>query len=211
MAYLSTTPGAFSAEGGVSNFYKGENVASAATITPTGNLFHVTGSVTISAVATTGVVAGAAITIIFDAACTVENSVSLVLAGGLDYDAAANDQLTLSHDGTTWREKSRSSTLGAAWHESVHQLIHFINDGPTVGTSLRRATTGTVFPTAVIWYQTTGSGEVKFVEKLITWTGAVPTTIVWKIYDDTETLLSTVTDTITYSDIFETGRTRVVS
>jgi len=211
MAFLSRTPGAFSAEGGVSNFYKGENVASAATITPTGNLFHITGSITISAISTSGISDGSCISMIFDAVCTIENSASLILSGAEDYDAAAGDQLTLSYDGSVWREKSRSATLGTAWHESIHQLIHFINDGPTAGTSLRRQTTGTAFPTAIVWYQTTGSGEVKFVEKLITWTGVVPTTIVWKIYDDTEALLSTVTDTITYSDVFETGRTRTVS
>jgi len=211
MAYLSKTPGAFSAEGGVSNFYKGGDVASAATITPTGNLFHVTGSVTISAVATTGITAGTSITMIFDATCTVENGASLVLTGAIDYTAAAGDMLTLSYDGTAWKETNRSSTLSTASHEALDQLIHFISDGPTTGTSLRRATTGTTFPTAVVWYRTTIYGEVKFVEKLITWTGAVPTTIVWKIYDDSEALLSTITDTITYSDVFETGRTRVVS
>jgi len=96
-------------------------------------------------------------------------------------------------------------------HESIRQLIHFIDEGPSSGATLRKAVTGTVFPTSIIWYHTVTAGEKKLVEKTITWTGANPTTIVWKIYDDTETLLATVTDTISYTGVFETGRTRVIS
>ena len=96
-------------------------------------------------------------------------------------------------------------------HEALRQLIHFIDDGPTEGLVLRRATTGTAFPTAVVWYHTVASVERKLVEKLITWTGVTPTTITWKIYDDSEVLMVTITDTITYSDVFETGRTRTIS
>jgi hypothetical protein len=96
-------------------------------------------------------------------------------------------------------------------HEAIRQLIHFIDDGPTTGDTLRRETTGTVFPTAIVWYHTVDVTEVKLVEKLITWTGVNPTTIVWKLYDDSETLLVTITDTISYTDVFETGRTRVIT
>ena len=53
--------------------------------------------------------------------------------------------------------------------------------------------------------------ECKLVEQLITWTGVVPTTVVWNIYGDEENVLATVTDTITYSGILETGRTRALS
>jgi hypothetical protein len=98
-------------------------------------------------------------------------------------------------------------------HEELRQLIHFIDDGPTVdtGSSIRMAITGTVFPTAVTWYHTVSMVEHKLVEKLITWTGTNPTTIVWNMYDDTGSVIATVTDTITYSTVFETGRTRVYS
>lgn len=96
-------------------------------------------------------------------------------------------------------------------HEAIRQLIHFIEDGPTTGSTLRRETTGSVFPTAIVWYHTVGVTEVKLVEKLITWTGANPTTIAWKLYDDSETLLVTITDTISYTEVFETGRTRVIT
>lgn len=94
--------------------------------------------------------------------------------------------------------------------ESLRKLIHFIDGGPAEGflTGAYRETTGTVFPTAIVWY---GVDNKKIVEKLITWTGVNPTTITWKIYDEAETLTLTVVDTITYSGVFETSRTRAIS
>jgi hypothetical protein len=95
-------------------------------------------------------------------------------------------------------------------HKTVRQLIHFIEDGPAEGfaSGAYRETTGTAFPTAVIWYDKAGAGKKKIVETLITWTGAFPTEIVWKIYDAAEVLLATITDTVTYSGAFETSRVR---
>lgn len=97
-------------------------------------------------------------------------------------------------------------------HKTLRQLIHFIDNGPAEGftSGAYRETTGTVFPTAIIWYDKAGVGKKKIVEKLMTWTGTNPTTIVWKMYDATETLLVTVTDTISYSGNFETSRTRAI-
>ena len=96
-------------------------------------------------------------------------------------------------------------------HEAIRQLIHFIDSGPTTGTGLSKVITGTAFPSAITWYHSTPGGSKKLYEKLITWSGALPTVITWNIYDDTETLLATVTDTISYSGAFETGRTRAIS
>ena len=98
-------------------------------------------------------------------------------------------------------------------HKVLRQLIHFIDDGPAEGfaSGAYREVTGTVFPTAVIWY-TDSSKTDKIVEKLITWTGVNATTIVWKIYDtDGSTVLATVTDTVAYSGVFETSRTRAIA
>ena len=108
---------------------------------------------------------------------------------------------------------SESGGITAAQHERLRQLVHFIDEGPTsdVGGGLRKATVGGVFPTSVVWYHLVGVIERKLVEQLITWTGVVPTTIVWNIYGDEENVLATVTDTITYSGITETGRTRALS
>ena len=98
-------------------------------------------------------------------------------------------------------------------HEAVRQLIHFIDNGPaeSFASGAYRETTGTTLPTAVVWYDKIGAGRKKIVEKLVTWTGALASPIVWKIYDSSETLLATVTDTITYSGAFETSRLRTIA
>ena len=104
--------------------------------------------------------------------------------------------------------------LSESAHRALRQLIHFIDDGPAEGfvSGSFKETTGTVFPTAEIWYVNGATPPAgKIVEKTVTWTGVVPTTIVWKMYDtDGATVLVTVTDTISYSGIFETTRTRTV-
>jgi hypothetical protein len=66
-----------------------------------------------------------------------------------------------------------------------------------------------VFPTQVLWRR---ADATKLVEKNTTWTGVNPTTIQWKMYaTDGTTVLATVTDTVTYSGVFETGRTRSIT
>lgn len=89
-----------------SNFFKGGDVASAATITATGNLFHVTGTTTITSVSGTGVTAGTEITIIFDGALTFTDGSNLKLAG--NFVTTADSTITLKYDGTNWFEVCRS-------------------------------------------------------------------------------------------------------
>ena len=103
--------------------------------------------------------------------------------------------------------------LTASNHAALRQLIHFIDNGPAEGfaSGAYRENTGIVFPTAVTWYNDSTPSKKKIVEKLITWTGPLATTIVWKIYDSSEVLLATVTDTITYLGVFETSRTRSIA
>jgi len=98
-------------------------------------------------------------------------------------------------------------------HKALRHLIHFIDHGPADGfaSGAYREMTGTVFPTAIIWYDQAGVGKKKIVEKLTTWTGVNPTTITWKMYDASETLLVTLIDTVSYSGVFETSRTRAIS
>lgn len=103
--------------------------------------------------------------------------------------------------------------LTAEGHKSLRQLIHFIDGGPAEGfaSGAYREMTGTVFPTSIIWWESSAKLK-KLVEKTITWTGANPTTIAWKIYDtDGTTALATVTDTISYSGPFEQSRTRTIA
>jgi len=119
---------------------------------------------------------------------------------------------TQSATGTPWVWGS-SSGITAAQHKVLRQLIHFIDDGPAEGfaSGAYRETTGTVFPTAVVWWESSSKLK-KIVERLITWTGATATTDQWKIYDtDGTTVLWVVTDTISYIGVFETSRTRAIA
>ena len=100
-------------------------------------------------------------------------------------------------------------------HPKLRQLIHFIDNGPaegfTTGAFREVLPVADPFPTSVIWWTDSGKTE-KIVEKTITYTGVNPTTIEWEIYDtDGSTVLATVTDTISYSGVFETSRTRAIA
>lgn len=92
----------------------GASVASATNVSLgfTGNLFHITGTTTINTLTATWQ-AGSEVTLIFDAACTVnDNDTSagnIKLAGGIDFSATADDVLKLVWDGTSWFEVSRST------------------------------------------------------------------------------------------------------
>ena len=109
-------------------------------------------------------------------------------------------------------EKGLTGTgLTEAQHKVLLNLIHFIDEGPAEGfaTGATKTVTGTVFPTQVLWKR---ADATKLVEQNITWTGSKPTTVEWKIYAaDGSTVLATVTDAITYSGVFETGRTRTIA
>jgi hypothetical protein len=80
-------------------------VASAATITPRSNVFHVTGTTNIDTI--TVAAAGTCYVLIFDGILTVGD-----LSGNINLSAAfvstANDTLSLCHDGTNWHETARS-------------------------------------------------------------------------------------------------------
>jgi len=96
---------------------KGANVASAGDLTlgSAGNSFSITGTTTINAITTTNWQAGSVIRLIFASTPTVKNNTAggastakMLLNGGVDFSATANDVLTLIYDGTNWLECSRS-------------------------------------------------------------------------------------------------------
>lgn len=99
-------------------------------------------------------------------------------------------------------------------HRTLRQLIHFIDEGPALGFASGATKTitpsGDPFPTQVTWRDALGN---KLVEKTVTRDSMqLPTTIQWVMYDtDGITPLETVTDTISYSGPFETGRTRTIA
>jgi len=130
----------------------------------------------------------------------------------------ASDNMTFA-DGVVAGTKTLTELLagGSGLTENAHkvlrQLIHFIDDGPAEGfdSGAYKEVTGTVFPTAIIWYEDDTKAD-KIVEKNITWTGANATSIEWKMYDDDgSTVLVTITDAVTYSGVFETSRTRTIA
>jgi len=96
--------------------FKGSNVASANDLTlGLGNVFHITGATQLNAIIVLNWQAGSEITLIFDSTPTVKNNTAggagtavMLLAGGADFSATANDVLKLVYDGTSWFEVSRS-------------------------------------------------------------------------------------------------------
>ena len=111
-------------------------------------------------------------------------------------------------------EKGLTGTgLSEAQHRTLRQLIHFIEEGPAEGFATgayKETTPAGPFPTSEIWWESSGKSK-KIVELTTTWTGVLPTTEEWKMYDtDGSTVLVTVTDTVSYSGVFETSRTRAI-
>lgn len=107
-----------------------------------------------------------------------------------------------------------SGGLTEAQHKTLRQGIHFLETGgPAEGfaSGAYREVTGTVFPSAVVWWESSSKLK-KIVERLLTWTGVNLTTDQWKVYDtDGSTVLATITDAISYSGVFETSRTRTIA
>lgn len=83
----------------------GADVASAGTITPTGNVFHVTGTTNIDSM--TIMAKGSTVTLIFDGILTVGDLTGNINIGAA-FSSTANDTLTLVADTTNWLEIGRS-------------------------------------------------------------------------------------------------------
>jgi hypothetical protein len=96
--------------------YKGANVVAANDLTlgTDGNLFTITGATQINAITTANWQAGSEIAFIFTGAPLVKNNTAggggtatLLLAGRVDYQAAAGDYIGFRYDGTNWYETNR--------------------------------------------------------------------------------------------------------
>lgn len=88
---------------GPQNEAKGNNIASAATVdltAATGNLVHITGTTSISAIT---LASGAERVVVFDGALTLVNGASLLLPGAADITTAAGDRATFRGDGAAVR------------------------------------------------------------------------------------------------------------
>lgn len=106
------------------------------------------------------------------------------------------------------------SGLTEAQHRILRQLIHFIEDGPAEGFAsgaYKETTPTSPFPTSEIWWES-ASKLKKIVELTTTWSGVLVSTEQWEMYDtDGATVLATVTDTYTYSGVFESSKTRTIA
>jgi len=98
--------------------HKGADVASADEITlgTDGNYFDVTGTTAINHINNSGWQSGSVVILQFDASVTVTHNAgspagseaSILLSGGGNFSATANDTLMLVYDGTTFREVTRT-------------------------------------------------------------------------------------------------------
>lgn len=80
---------------------------------------------------------------------------------------------------------------------------------------LYREISGGVLPTNIAWY-TDATKTIKLVEKAYTYAGSIPvlpSSVALRVYDGTvaNTLKRTITDSITYTRVFETSRTRTIT
>ncbi len=134
------------------------------------------------------------------------------VAGGVRYVGGA----FRFRDASGVYDPRASTGISEASHKVLRQLIHFIDDGPAEGfaTGAYREIlpSASPFPTSVVWW-TSAAKTAKIVEKLITRnSNQTPSQIQWKVYAvDGTTVLATVTDTISYSGVFETSRTRAIT
>jgi hypothetical protein len=109
-----------------------------------------------------------------------------------------------------------SGGITEAEHRTIRQLIHFIDEGPAEGfaTGAYRETLPSAdpLPTSIIWW-TSSAKTAKIVEETITYTGSyLVDTDSWKMYAlDGTTVIATVDDTVSYSGVFETSRTRAIT
>ena len=124
-------------------------------------------------------------------------------------DSENTTPLTLTDLGTG------GTGISETTHRTIRQLIHFIDEGPAGGFASgayrEQLPSGSIFPTSVIWWESSSKLK-KIVERTLTWTGVNVTTSVWEIYDtDGSSVLATVSDSISYTGVVETNRTRTIT
>lgn len=105
---------------------KGADIASGAALTPgtDGNYFHVTGTTTVTSIATAQ--AGSIVFLKFDGAVLLtHNGTSLILQGGVNYTTAAGDVFAFVSEGSgNWRELARQVAAAGANGRLVSRYIY---------------------------------------------------------------------------------------
>lgn len=142
----------------------------------------------------------------------LSNATGPTVAGAFNYDGT--DFVFRDADGTF--NPRTGGGISSTDHKHLRQLIHLAHNGPfegfTSGAYLETLPTADPFPTSFIWYESSAKLK-KIVEETVTYNAnKTIATDAWKVYDtDGSTVLVTVTDTYTYSGVFETSRTRTVA
>jgi hypothetical protein len=142
----------------------------------------------------------------------------IVTCSDIDLLQFNNDQKTfLMGAGIVKGLDVSGSGITAAEHETLRQLIHFIDSGgPADGFAsgaIRITNPAGPFPTDIVWYLD-NTLTTKLVEKFIVYdVNSVPSTITWNMYDfDGVTIIHTVVDSFTYvNNVFESSRVRTIS
>jgi len=109
---------------------------------------------------------------------------------------------------------SEAVPFSSASHAGMRQMIHLAADGPyeSFGPTAVCDTGPPPFPTASIWY-TDPTRTAKIIETFVTYNpNKTIATVLNHVYDeDGLTIISSSLDSITYSGVFETTRTRTIS
>lgn len=133
-------------------FETGKGVAVAAanslTLGGGGNLFSVTGNTQINAITTANWQAGSQVQFIFTGTPTLKNNTAggagtatLLLAGRVDYTAAAGDYIALQYDGTNWYETERKISAASGLLTANNGLTASSPSNVQLGGSLVQNTT----------------------------------------------------------------------
>jgi len=119
----------------------------------------------------------------------------------------AGDLLTWS--GVQWVPSAPGLT--PTTHETLRQLIHFLDDGPGAGFlpgAVKITGYSGALVTSEVWYED-GTLTTRYVDLAVAYSGALPSVEVWRIYaSDGVTITATLTDVIAYAGALETQRTR---
>ena len=165
-------------------------------------------------------------TIVNDTVFTVVENIATSLSGNIQFRYPAGSLMVgfnptgcidITHNTVDGALKDLDrNKLDGYEHETLRQIIHFVDQGPgdgfASGAYKTVFPTPSIFPTNIVWW-VDNSQTQKIVEKIITWSIPVPTQITWNVYQpDGVTIAHTVTDSITYTNVvFEQTRTRTIS
>jgi hypothetical protein len=139
------------------------------------------------------------------------NAIGPTQAGALNYDGS----IFQFRDAVGTFDPRTGGGISETQHKILRQLTHLAEEGGpwegfASGAFQETLPSADPFPTSVIWWTSAAKTEKIVEEQLVYNANKTITTDVWKVYAVGGALLFTVTDTIAYSGVFETSRTRTI-